>query len=190
MGLGLGALLLVSNCGGGPTAPSLRDAETLTREGWAAFETGEFARAAAKFDSAQKANPDFAEAYNGAGWAYARLGEFQRGGENFDMAINLAPDKVEPRAGAALTDHALGRFQDAIEHALFVLSKEPDFVFSHDASIDALDIRITLALSYFAVADFVDAAAQMDIIDPAHSPHSTDPQLLIREIMRFMGLIR
>ncbi|MFQ5825121.1 MAG: tetratricopeptide repeat protein [bacterium] len=178
------------DCGSHSTAPVLRSAEELTEEGWQAFESDNFALAATKFDSAVISDANFVDAYHGAGWSYGRLGEFLKANENFEKAIELDSTLIEAHAGASLVFHALNRFLDSIEEANITLDAEPDFVFSHDPSVDALDIRITLALSYYSIADFVNAAAQMDIIDPVNSPHSTNPVELIQEIMRFFGQIR
>lgn len=183
--------VLLSHCGdGNPSKPEPRPADVLTDEGWAAFEAGNFALAVMRFDSAKISDANFVEAYNGAGWAYARLDDFEESGENFANALTRSPNLTEARAGATLTNHALDDFQNAIAQALLTLTAAPNFVFSHDSSIDALDIRITLALSYFSEGEFVNAAAQMDIIDPQHSPHSTQADELIQEIMRFFGQIR
>ncbi|MFQ5752388.1 MAG: tetratricopeptide repeat protein [bacterium] len=182
--------LTFMRCGGHPTEPELRSPDELTAEGWVAFEGGDFSLAAAKFDSAIVSDSNFVDAFNGAGWAYGRLALFDTASVRFERAIKLAPNLVEAHAGATLIFHVLNRFTDAIAEAISTLEAEPAFVFSHDSSIDALDVRITLALSYFSIADFVNAAAQMDIIDPANGPHSTVPEELIQEIMRFFQLIR
>lgn len=182
--------LAMIQCSSQATAPVLRSPEELTEEGWQAFEGGDFALAATKFDSAVISDSNFVEAYNGAGWSYAELGEFSTAIVRFEKAIALDSSLIEAHAGASLVYHALNQFSESINEAIITLDAEPDFVFSHDPSIDALDIRITLALSYYSVADFVNAAAQMDIIDPVNSPHSTAPDELIREIMRLFGQIR
>lgn len=184
-------LVSLSHCGGGKTTePDLRPANMLTAEGWTAFEAGDFDLAAAKFDSAQNSDPNFVDAHNGAGWTHARLGNFAISAENFEAALNRNGNLIEARAGASLTYHALNQFEHAISEAIATLLASPNFMFSHDASVDALDIRITLALSYFSVGEFANAAMQMDIIDPQQSPHSTQPDQLIQEIMRFFGQIR
>ncbi|MCG8604785.1 hypothetical protein MJD09_07285 [bacterium] len=183
--------LLVYRCGGnGPTAFQFRNPEAYTIEGWQAFETDEHALAAAKFDSAQLSDPEFVEGYNGAGWSYGRLGEFDSSGVRFEVALDLDPDHLEAGAGSVLAFHALNRFTESITQANRVLDRAPNFVFSHDASVNALDIRITLALSYFSIAEFDSAAIHMDLIDPAASPHSTQPNELLLEIMRFFRQIR
>ncbi|MFQ5865039.1 MAG: tetratricopeptide repeat protein [bacterium] len=178
------------HCGSQATSPVLRSAEELTEEGWQAFESGDFALAVTKFDSAVISDSNFVDAFNGAGWSYAQLGEFSTAIEKFETAIALDSNLIEVHAGASLVYHALNQFIESINEANITLETEPEFVFSHDPSINALDIRITLALSYFSIADFINAAIQMDIIDPVNSPHSTDPDELIREIMRFFGQIR
>lgn len=176
-------------CGGNPTSPEVGNPEELIVAGWAAFEAGDFGSAVVKFDSAKLADAKLVEAYNGAGWAYGRLSDFELASDNFRDAMALDSALVEAHAGASLAFHAANHFAQSIEEAIFTLESEPNFVFSHDPSVDSLDIRITLALSYFSVADFVSAAVQMDILDPFNRPHSTDPEELIREIMRLFGQI-
>jgi tetratricopeptide (TPR) repeat protein len=182
---------LVYQCGGnGPTGFQFRNPEEFTAEGWQAFESGDYALAVAKFDSAGLSDPEFSEGLNGAGWSYGRLGEFDSSGVRFEAALGLDENFLEASAGGALAFHALNRFSESIAEANNLLNRDPNFVFSHDAAIDALDIRITLAQSYFSIAQFDSAANQMDIIDPQASPHSTQPDELLLEIMRFFRQIR
>ncbi len=188
--LGLILTLATIQCGSKATSPEIKTAEELTGEGWLAFESGSFNLAVAKFDSAVMRDANFVDAYNGGGWSYAQLGDFSTSIVKFKRAIDLDANFIEAHAGASLVYHALNQFVESINEALITLGAEPDFVFSHDPSINALDIRITLALSYYSIADFANAAAQMDIIDPVNSPHSTNPDELIQEIMRFFGQIR
>ncbi|MFQ5636369.1 MAG: tetratricopeptide repeat protein [bacterium] len=184
------SFFILLQCGGGnPTTPTIRDPKELVDEGWAAFESGNFQRAAVKFDSAKTLDSIFAEAYNGAGWAHGRLTEFEQASEDFKVAVGLKESLIEAHAGASFAYHAANRFEQSISEALFTLEAEPHFIFSHDTTVDSMDIRVTLALSYFSIADFANAAEQMDIVDPFNRPHSTNPDELIREIMRFFQQI-
>lgn len=166
------------------------DPAALTAEGWVAFEAGDLLLALSKFNLAMEANPMFADAHNGAGWTYGRLGNFSLAAERFDTALNLQPEWAEALAGASLAYHAANRYLDAIDAGRKALDLAPNFIFEHDPTVDSLDVRITLALSYFSVGDFQKAAEQMDLIDPTGRPHSTNPDELIRAIMRFFGQIR
>lgn len=188
--IGFATLFLLAHCSEQGVSPNLKEASELTAEGWQAFENGEYGMAAAKFDSAIQSDANFVDAYNGAGWAYSRLEEFNLALNKFETALSKTADLIEAQAGTVLLFHVLNRFEEAIEAALALLEVAPNFMFSHDPAIDSLDIRITLAISFYSVGDFARSAGQMDIIDPDNKPHSTEPDGLIKEIMRFFGLIR
>lgn len=184
--LSFGTWVGVHACAG-PTEPKLRDPQVLIAEGWAAYESQQYELAAVKFDSAKLAEPPVAEAFHGAGWSYGKLAEFEQSSSDFDRALDLDPNLPEARAGAALAYHAANRFEDAITQANTVLEQTPDFVFSHDSTVTAFDIRVVLMLSYYSTGDFVNAAMQLDILEPSKRPHSTRPDELLRQIMRFLG---
>jgi len=71
--------------------------------------------------------------------------------------------------------------------AIDLLSRKADYQFSHKTSVDYKDVRMSLIQSYYNTGMFTEAATQMDLLDPANAPHSTDPSLLLAAIQALSG---
>ena len=75
-----------------------------------------------------------------------------------------------------------------LDAAIDLLSRKADYQFSHKTSVDYKDVRMSLIQSYYNTGMFTEAATQMDLLDPANAPHSTDPSLLFSCNSRFIRL--
>ncbi|CUS79902.1 Abnormal spindle-like microcephaly-assoc'd, ASPM-SPD-2-Hydin [Candidatus Kryptonium thompsonii] len=166
---------------------------SLIQSGWQSFSNKNYDDAFTKFDQAvslSRANSRYdslqAEAECGRGWSRAYKREFSLARN--DLLNSLAHQSVSQsvslnsKAGIALVHHALNEFSSAIQRALEVLNANPNYVFAYDNRVYYKRLRLVLAQSYYTLGDFQSAAQQLDIIDPAGAPHSTDPAVLLRQI--------
>jgi tetratricopeptide (TPR) repeat protein len=173
---------------------------TLILSAWQAFEAKDYNSAETGFDNAinvarrsSRYDSLHAEAESGRGWSKAYKRNFAAAKDDFTKA--LAHPQRRPRtelnakAGLALVHHALNEFAAAIQRALEVLGASPSYVFEHDNKVTHQRIRLLLAQSYYTTGDFQKAAAQLDILDPAGAPHSTDPETLLKQIQDLWGKI-
>jgi hypothetical protein len=97
--------------------------------------------------------------------------------------IGISPAALnDVRAGAAFVLYSLNDFPSAITYSSAVLTDNPTYTFSHDAKVTAKRLRLLLVQSYYANGQFSSAASQMDIVDPARSPHSSEPSVLLASI--------
>ncbi|CUT00498.1 choice-of-anchor D domain-containing protein [Candidatus Kryptobacter tengchongensis] len=166
---------------------------SLIQSGWQSFSNKNYNDAFTKFDQAvslARTNSRYdslqAEAECGRGWSRAYNREFQLAKNDLLSALahQSASQNVtlNSKAGLAFVHHALNEFSSAIQRALEVLNANPNYVFVYDNRVYHKRLRLVLAQSYYTLGDFQNAASQLDIIDPAGAPHSTDPTVLLRQI--------
>lgn len=166
---------------------------SLIQSGWQSFSGKNYNDAFTKFDQAislartsSRYDSLQAEAECGRGWSRAYRREFQLAKN--DLLNALAHQSVSQnvslnsKAGLAFVHHALNEFPSAIQRALEVLNVNSNYVFTYDNRVYYKRLRLVLAQSYYTLGDFQNAARQLDIIDPAGAPHSTDPTILLRQI--------
>lgn len=166
---------------------------SLIQSGWQSFSNRNYDDALTKFDQAvslSRASSRYdslqAEAECGRGWSRAYRREFSLA--KSDLLNSLAHQSVSQsvslnsKAGLAFVHHASNEFSSAIQRALEVLNVNPNYVFAYDNRVYHKRLRLVLAQSYYTLGDFQSAAQQLDIIDPAGAPHSTDPIILLRQI--------
>jgi tetratricopeptide (TPR) repeat protein len=162
------ALLVLLSCGdgNGPSQP----ADDVTAEAWGLFEEGRYTEAAARFTEAIAQDPQWADAYNGRGWCELEQRELDASLQDFDSAIEFSGEIAqvvnEARTGQASVHNAGRAHADAAEAASAVIESDPSFVFSHRASIDVIDVRLTLCTALLGLArDEGDPAAVDSLFD-------------------------
>lgn len=181
------ATVLFSGCGDKGNGPSEEDG--LVSQGWAKFERGQFDEALSTFEEAAGGDTERGEAYNGMGWCYMQIDSLQAGLDAFDLALAEGLGTADPRAGKALIyrDLTPPNYQGAIDWAYDALRKDVHFVFPHDTSLDWKDLRLVRAQSYFALAKYLSAKFEVDILNPENglNPGSaTFVENLLAEIQR------
>ncbi|MFO7769018.1 MAG: tetratricopeptide repeat protein [bacterium] len=174
----LGALLLAlaaAGCSSG-SGPSV-DPREKTDEGWAAFESGDYAAAAAAFQDAVRADEAFADAWNGLGWSRAFLEQLGDAAMALQKAVDSGLVVPDARAGLAIVYREVPHLDGAITEARAVLAADAHWVFSHMTSVDYLDIHLVLAQCYYRLGEenFGSAQAQLDILDPDNGLDAGDP---------------
>ncbi len=166
---------------------------SLIQSGWQSFSNRDYNDAFNKFDQAvslartsSRYDSLQAEAECGRGWARAYNRNFSLAKN--DLLASLAHQSIAQRvslnskAGLAFVHHALNEYASAIQRALEVLNVNQNYVFEYDQRVYYKRLRLVLAQSYYSLGDFQNAAKQLDIIDPANAPHSTDPVTLLKQI--------
>jgi tetratricopeptide (TPR) repeat protein len=172
----IGMLLL--GCGGSNngTKPE-KSAQELTADGWSLFESGDLDDAQLKFDEALTKDADYADAYNGKGWCAALLDQETEALSHFLMANDKGLDKPDAHVGLAGIYLGQEEFESAITHAWAALSMDSNYVFSHQTSIDYLDLHLILAQAYYGLGgDYLDSSqVQVDYLNPTNDLDPTNP---------------
>ena len=146
--------LLVYGCGGkgGPTTVT---PEELTKQGWAKLDAGDFSGASGDFNAALSLDANYYDAYLGLGWAELRQSHGGLAEDAFVIYVDsTSDDQYQGRGGLALAYLAGGKFQDAVTTAEVVLSADPTWAFSHDGSINHLDLELAIVQSYYEMAEY------------------------------------
>ena len=172
------------------SGPDLVQSDTeYLAQGWKQFEVQRYDSAATSFTNAYAAASTPAtrgEALEGRAWSSMYKRDLSKANTDFAAAIATTgiPANVldDARAGVSFTLYALNMYADAASYASAALTDNPSYAFTHDAKVTAKRLRLLLAQSYYANGQFTLAAAQLDLVDPARAPHSTDPTILLGNI--------
>ena len=173
-----------------PSGPEQKPSDTdYIARGWSDFEAQRFDAAVNNFTQAYNQTSSLlvrGDALNGRGWSYAYKRDLLKSSGDFVYANGFSGISTsalnDVRAGAAFVLYSLNDFPSAITYSSAVLTDNPSYTFSHDAKVTAKRLRLLLVQSYYANGQFSSAASQMDIVDPARSPHSPDPSVLLASI--------
>ncbi len=168
-------IFLAAGCGGGDggTGPDGPTAASLTAEGWDAFETGDLAAADTSFAAALDLDADFADAYTGRGWVALRGEDYDGAGQHFFTAINKDFSARDARAGRLLAEAAKDHLDTVLDEGSAFVTAQPDYVFSHDPTYSASDIRWLVARAALDAGDYETAAGQLDALTTGEVP---DPE--------------
>lgn len=167
--------------------------------GWTKFQSGDYGGALTDFQSALTTTTTSslydsleAEALLGSGWSQAYLREYNLAQADLTDAFQnhntiASETLLDARAGLAIVENLRAKYSKVIEHATFVLDTDPNYVFQYNSSIDHFDILLARAQAYFNSGDFINAAHDLDSLDPDNAPHSTDPRLLLAALQSISG---
>lgn len=173
-------------------------AEDMAEYGWELFETKEYLPSNAWFLDAVSEDFDWKDGYNGLGWTYAKLMLLDSSVFHFTTGLTKKQHQWNPidvqseiLAGLTFANHALGKDAKAIQYGSAFLDSTvkpltSGWIFTHDSLLNYLDVRITLAASYFALGKFDSTVLQVTVIlDSLNSGELpvTDTSLLGRKKM-------
>ena len=151
-------------------------AEDMAEYGWVLFETKEYLPSNAWFFDAVSEDSDWKDGYNGLGWTYAKLMVLDSSISHFTTGLakkkhqwNPIDVQSEILAGLTFANHALGEDAKVIQYGRTFLDSTvkpltAGWMFTHDSLLNYLDVRITLAASYFAVGKFDSTILQVTVI--------------------------
>ena len=151
-------------------------AEDMAEYGWELFETKEYLPSNAWFLDAVSEDSDWKDGYNGLGWTYAKLMVLDSSISHFTIGLakkqhqwNPIDVQSEILAGLTFANHALGKDVKVIQYGRAFLDSTvkpltAGWMFTHDSLLNYLDVRITLAASYFAVGKFDSTILQVTVI--------------------------
>jgi tetratricopeptide (TPR) repeat protein len=139
-------------------------ARKLIEQGWGKFEAGDFAGAGSDFSAALSISTnsnDSSGAFLGLGWAELRQNQGGLAENSLVKYLSFAPGENEGRSGLAFAYPTTNKFRQAIDTANVVLSSNPSWAFSHDASINSVGLHLLLAQCYYNIAIFDSSLMQV-----------------------------
>ncbi len=168
------------NSGGKATAAemSFTTQKTFTelyQAAWFSYENNNYQAAIDYFNEILSQRPTFADAFNGLGWCYAAnaIDSLNLALANFKLATTYDPNNLPAVAGSGFVNLAKKHYTTASEDLAKVLQNNLNFVFVHNAKINASSIRLGLAEAYFFRQKYPQAQVQLDYLAPQNGLNPT-----------------
>lgn len=162
-------------------------AEHKASYGWEMYELKDYLKSKEWFFNSVQTDDKWKDGYNGLGWSYAKLLEmdsldtdnigsirtFHRGLLQPKDPWNSTDVQLEILAGLTFAYHAKGNNKEAVKFGNALIdstliglnpSRWHSWAFSHDSTLNYLDLRITLASSYYALAEFDSTQVHLKVI--------------------------
>ena len=179
-------------------------------EGWTYFEQGNYYNGQQSFQEAMNKSiihtsydSVYGESMHGRGWSTlfntSNLDNAEIAYNDFVSTAKDYSDKIsnfsllDCLAGKAISGVLVGssveRYEAVVDAAKQLLYQNQNYIFSHKKSVDHKDVRMALIQSYYYLGNYIDAAKQMDILDPSNAPHPTNAALLLAAIQALSGSI-
>ena len=151
------------------------------------YELKDYLKSKEWFFNSVETDDKWKDGYNGLGWSYAKLLEmdsldtdnigsirtFHRGLLQPKDPWNSTDVQLEILAGLTFAYHAKGNNKEAVKFGNALIdstliglnpSRWHSWAFSHDSTLNYLDLRITLASSYYALAEFDSTQVHLKVI--------------------------
>ncbi|MFH1279656.1 MAG: hypothetical protein ABIK65_14910 [Candidatus Eisenbacteria bacterium] len=155
---------------------TVKDAPFWTKEGWARYEREDYNGARNAFSNALSKDSLYAPAHSGTAFTNIEFGFTGLALSQFEKGIALDSALVECYYGAAYMAHTqavafpnltVANLTKAAGYAEGGLARGGDaFEFEHHESVNARNLRVLLARTYFALAQYENAKENLDILDP------------------------
>lgn len=150
---------------------SCEDPISPLEEAWEKYEKRAYSEAYALFSEIEKP-----EAVVGLGWTALRMDSFPEAEAFFESVA--ADSLTDGYAGSVFVKWRQDHFTQAIEASQFVRRRDPEYIFSHDKSINISDIKLHQAYSLFHVRNYNACNDVIHELDPIWIP-SNDPALIL-----------
>ena len=174
-------------------------------KGWNQFESGNYSESLNSFAEAMNQarissvyDTIYDKAVHGVGWSLL----FNRGTNDYALAAynnffncinnNLLPMNTYYDVLAGLSISGVLALEKTsatliISAANNVLSEYPNYEFTHKKSVNYKHVRMSKIQAHYYIGQYVNAASEMDILDPNNAPHSNDPIELLNAIQNLSG---
>ena len=181
---------------------------TSINDGWNQFENGQYDKSIQLFQEAMNKarihtayDSVYGESMHGRGWAslfntgnvnHALVAyiDFSATIKDYSNTVSSA-SLLDCLAGKAISGVLVGstldRYQSVVAAANDLLTQNLYYKFSHKSSVDHKDVRMALIQAYYYLGNYKQAANNMDILDPASAPHSSDATQLLEAIQTLSG---
>lgn len=169
-----------------------KSATQLITEGWQAYSARDYTTAASDFAQAVAKDANQVDGYNGAGWSNAKLFDLTKASSGFTSGLARDSSNAELQAGIAFVYSAQKNYAQSVVYALKVVTANPSWTFSHDATITVSTLHLLLAEDYFAQAAYDLSLQQVVILNPSFNadPTSVSGQTSIaKEIERLRSIV-
>jgi hypothetical protein len=163
----VGMLAFMMSCGGETVVEPLE-------EGWTLWENGAYAEAYAKF--AEAGGP---EGLNGLGWTTLKMDSMEKSEAYFALAIEDGgvDTLIDAAAGLAITGWQQGDYAISLDATRYVMRKDANYAFTHDASVDKGVILRAKGYDEYHLGQYSACIATIQILDNTFSANANDPNI-------------
>jgi tetratricopeptide (TPR) repeat protein len=143
-------------------------------EAWIEFESGRYSDAIVEFGEASEIDPSRSSAYLGLGWSYAMTDQMDDSLSSFELAVmrdHGSPDAYAAKAFVYLTQNEYEAAIAAADEAISLGGEE--YVFSQIPDVRTRNLRLLIAECYYAMGQYEDSQAQIDILKPDNNLDQT-----------------
>lgn len=159
--------------------------EDMSTYGWVLYEQGDYLGSNQWFKNAVLEDTTHQDGYNGLGWSFGKILLADSSQIYFKGGLKQPPDPwsetnvlYEILAGLCFSSNAAGNDSGAVLYGDSLLASAltalaPSWTFSHDTTINHLDVRLTLAASNFGVSNFSASLTQVQAIYEEINPQTT-----------------
>ena len=137
-------------------------------EAWSLYHNEEYVAAAELFQDLVDEDLSVAEALCGIGWSRLHLRHPDESRNAFQSSLFADQTYLDSRVGEAfaLRDATTPDDGRLLEQARTSLRTDPDYVFTHETSINAQDLRVLLAQVFYYHQEFDSCYARCLEVDP------------------------
>jgi len=155
---------------------TLASLEQLISSAWLNYQQGNYGQAITLFKTILQNYSRNTVAMTGLGWCYlaSPIDSLKQAVSYFDQAIALDANYQDALAGRGLALLAQKSYSRAITSLEKVLQLNSAYIFSHNPSITAADLRLALAMAYFYKQDYSTTQSYLDILAPGNGLHPQD----------------
>ncbi|NOZ75629.1 MAG: hypothetical protein GXO90_09730 [FCB group bacterium] len=157
----------------------------MAEYGWYLYDQGNFLESNNWFMNSVFQDSAYKDGYNGLGWTFGKLLELDSSVVYFTRGLNYEQDpniisntKREIWAGLCFANHARGADSAAVLWGDSLLAElttltPPTWSFSHDTTLNYLDIHLTLATAQYTLSHFGASLGHVQFIVDVLNPTAT-----------------
>jgi hypothetical protein len=96
---------------------------------------------------------------------------------------------VDALLGSSLVKYQQNSYAGSVSDGLAGLSISGNWTFRYDATVSWKDVRLVIAYCYYLQGSYILCSGQLDLVDVANAPHTTNPLLLLDIILSLWGTV-
>ncbi len=156
---------LIAGCNGIITQDGIFSYEDLVRQGWEAFQNGNYPEASGKFLEAKELNINRAESFTGLGWSYFKMDSLANAVKEFSICASQNDPTADLHAGWAFVLNAQKDYSNSNLRATEALALDSLWRFDYGLFLDQGDLFLLRAENYYLLGLFYQSLVEVQRIN-------------------------
>ncbi len=163
--------------------------EQLIRDGWYAFQNGDYTQALQQFEQAWQKDSTDIEINVALGWTLLLYdaGDLQRSERLLQKAVHNATFKSDARCGLVVIRFLQEQYTEIESLVDLILANKPNYFFRYNPSIDWHDLMLIKAQAYFHTDEFDKAWQAVTAISTVFTLDPNDHRTWIIQDVRYFS---